>query len=131
MIPYEVENVRLRYYASNNAVGRATGLDVMLNGEFIDGIQSWMRMSFLNAQEDITDDGYYDYYNAAGELIVPGYSFDPVATDSTLVPAWLYPPRHRSALLAVHAVSGRDAGRARIQGAAEHFLRHRAALWPP
>lgn len=85
LIPYEVENVRLRYYASNNAVGRATGLDVMLNGEFIDGIQSWMRMSFLNAQEDITDDGYYDYYNAAGELIVPGYSFDPVATDSTLV----------------------------------------------
>ncbi len=85
LIPYEVENVRLRYYAQNNAIGRATGLDLMLNGEFIDGIQSWMRMSFLNAQEDLTNDGYYDYYNEAGELIVQGYSFDPVATDSTLV----------------------------------------------
>ena len=85
LIPYEVENVRLRYYADNNAVGRATGLDLMLNGEFIDGIQSWMRMSFLRAEEDLTDDGYYDYYNEAGELIVPGFSFDPVATDSTLV----------------------------------------------
>ena len=85
LIPYEVENVRLRYYAENNAVGRATGLDLMLNGEFIDGVQSWMRMSFLRAQEDLTDDGYYDYYNEAGELIIPGYSFDPVATDSTLV----------------------------------------------
>ena len=85
LIPYEVENVRLRYYADNNAVGRATGLDLMLNGEFIDGVQSWMRMSFLRAQEDLTDDGYYDYYNEAGELIIPGYSFDPVATDSTLV----------------------------------------------
>ena len=85
LIPYEVENVRLRYYADNNAVGRATGIDVMLNGEFIDGVQSWMRMSLLKAQEDLTDDGYYDFYNQAGELIVPGYSFDPVATDSTLV----------------------------------------------
>ncbi len=85
LIPYEVENVRLRYYADNNAVGRATGIDVMLNGEFIDGVQSWMRMSLLKAQEDLTDDGYYDFYNEAGELIVPGYSFDPVATDSTLV----------------------------------------------
>ncbi len=85
LIPYEVENVRLRYYAENNAVGRATGLDLMLNGEFIDGVQSWMRMSFLRAQEDLTADGYYDDYNEAGELIIPGYSFDPVATDSTLV----------------------------------------------
>ena len=85
LIPYEVENVRLRYYADNNAVGRATGLDLMLNGEFIDGIQSWMRMSFLRAEEDLIDDGYYDYYNEAGELIVPGFSFDPVAADSTLV----------------------------------------------
>ena len=80
-----VENVRLRYYANNNAVGRATGIDMMLNGEFIDGVQSWMRMSFLRAEEDLTDDGYFDYYNEAGELIVPGFSFDPVATDSTLV----------------------------------------------
>jgi len=85
LIPYEVENVRLRYYANNNAVGRATGIDMMLNGEFIDGVQSWMRMSFLRAEEDLTDDGYFDYYNEAGELIVPGFSFDPVATDSTLV----------------------------------------------
>ena len=41
-------------------MGRATGLDLMLNGEFIDGIQSWMRMSFLRAEEDLIDDGYYD-----------------------------------------------------------------------
>ena len=71
LIPYEVENVRLRYYANNNAVGRATGLDVMLNGEFIDGIQSWMRMSFLRAEEDLTDDGYLRLLQRGGRTHRP------------------------------------------------------------
>jgi hypothetical protein len=84
LIPYEVENVRLRYHARNRAKGYATGLDVMLNGEFIDGIQSWMRMSVLKTEEDLLDDDYYDYYNADGLLIIPGYTFDQVAADSTL-----------------------------------------------
>ena len=35
LIPYEIENVRQRYYARNNSSGYATGLDVMVNGEFI------------------------------------------------------------------------------------------------
>ena len=42
LIPYEIENVRQRYYATNNASGYATGVDMMLNGEFIPGIQSWL-----------------------------------------------------------------------------------------
>lgn len=84
LIPYEVENVRLRYHARNHAVGYATGLDIMLNGEFIEGIQSWMRMSVLKTEEDLLDDDYYDYYNDGGRLIIPGYTFDQVATDSTL-----------------------------------------------
>jgi hypothetical protein len=56
----------------------------MLNGEFIEGIQSWMRMSVLKTEEDLLDDDYYDYYNDGGRLIIPGYTFDQVATDSTL-----------------------------------------------
>lgn len=84
LIPYEVENVRLRYHARNRAKGYATGLDVMLNGEFIEGIQSWMRMSVLKTEEDLIDDDYYDYYNEGGQLIIPGYSFDQVPADSVL-----------------------------------------------
>ena len=33
LIPYEVENVRIRYYANNNAVGYAKGFDLRLNGK--------------------------------------------------------------------------------------------------
>lgn len=73
LIPYEIENVRQRYYATNNASGYATGLDMMLNGEFIPGIQSWMRMSVLKTEEDLEDDSYLEYYNADGLQVIPGY----------------------------------------------------------
>jgi hypothetical protein len=43
-----------------------------------------MRMSVLKTEEDLLDDDYYDYYNADGLLIIPGYTFDQVAADSTL-----------------------------------------------
>jgi hypothetical protein len=39
----------------------------------------------LSTQEDLVDDFYYDRYNAAGERIVPGYTFDQQAVDSVRV----------------------------------------------
>jgi len=82
LIPYEVDNVRIRYYGDNLSSGRAYGMDLKLNGEFIDGIESWMSIGFLNVQEDLFDDQYTEYYNADGDLIVPGFTFDQVAVDS-------------------------------------------------
>ena len=79
LIPYEIENVRQRYYATNNSNGYATGLDVMVNGEFIPGIQSWLRMSALKTEEDLTDDSYQEFYNADGLQVVPGYHSGPYA----------------------------------------------------
>lgn len=85
LIPYEVENVRLRYYATNNARGFATGADLMLNGEFIKGIQSWMRLSVLRTAEDLNDDFYYEYFNDEGNVIVPGFTLNNTPVDSTLI----------------------------------------------
>ncbi len=85
LIPYELDNVRIRYYAKNNAKGYAMGIDTKLNGEFIPGIESWAALSVLKTEEDITDDFYYDRFNSDGEVIVPGYTFNNVAVDSTLV----------------------------------------------
>jgi hypothetical protein len=82
IIPYEIDNVRIRYYANNNASGYATGLDLRVNGEFVPGIESWFSMSVMQTQEDIKDDFYYDRYNSEGEKIVPGYTINNVATDS-------------------------------------------------
>lgn len=57
LIPYTIDNMRLRYDAENNAVGYATGLSVRLNGEFIDDIESWVSLSLMQTQEDIEGDG--------------------------------------------------------------------------
>ena len=54
--PYEIDNVRIRYYADNIAIGYATGLDVRINGEFIAGTQSWFSLGLLKTMEDIEND---------------------------------------------------------------------------
>lgn len=82
LIPYQVENVRLRYFGTNNSNGYAAGADVMLNGELVKGVESWLRISYLKTEEDLTDDSYVEYYNADGKLIVPGFTFDDTAVDS-------------------------------------------------
>lgn len=85
LIPYKLDNTRLRYLAKNNASGYATGLDFRLNGEFVSGIESWASLSFLKTEEDLIDDEYYNRYNSEGELIKPGYTFNDVAVDSIKV----------------------------------------------
>jgi hypothetical protein len=56
LVPYEVDNVRIRYYGANMAHGYATGLDVKVNGEFVPGIDSWANVSIMKTQEDIEGD---------------------------------------------------------------------------
>lgn len=83
--PYEIENVRTRYYANNNAVGYAYGLDINVHGEFVEGIQSFFKLGLLSTKEDIIGDQYTNYYNAAGERIIFGYSEDQVVVDSAVI----------------------------------------------
>ncbi|MCF8295917.1 MAG: carboxypeptidase-like regulatory domain-containing protein [Saprospiraceae bacterium] len=82
LIPYEIDNVRIRYFAENSAHGYATGIDLKVNGEFVKGIESWASLSVMKTEEDIDGDFYYDYYNQSGEKIVAGYTYDAVAVDS-------------------------------------------------
>ena len=60
MIPYEIENVRIRYYAENSASGYAKGLDIRLNGEFVKGMESWASLSIMKTAADIENDYYKD-----------------------------------------------------------------------
>jgi hypothetical protein len=83
--PYEVDNVRTRYYANNDARAYAYGLDVMLHGEFVEGIHSFFKVGFLSTKEDIINDEYTLYYNEAGERIFFGYSEDQKIVDSAVV----------------------------------------------
>jgi hypothetical protein len=54
--PYDIDNVRIRYYAVNNARAYAAGLDFRISGEFIPGDESWFSLGLLTAREDL----YFD-----------------------------------------------------------------------
>jgi hypothetical protein len=81
VVPYDVDNVRLRYYGENNAKAWATGIEARLFGELVPDAESWISVGFMKTKEDINGDHYYRYKNAAGEFI-DANSKDKVPTDS-------------------------------------------------
>jgi hypothetical protein len=85
IIPYEIDNVRVRYFANNNAKGYALGTDLRINGEFVKGVESWATIGFLRTYEYSKDNIHYEYFNKDGEEIVRGYTFDQVKADSVRV----------------------------------------------
>ncbi len=82
LVPYEIDNVRIRYYATNNARGYATGIDTRVYGEFVNGVESWFSLSVMKTAEDLKDDFYYQYLNADGEVIRAGITENTVIVDS-------------------------------------------------
>lgn len=67
LVPYQIENVRIRYYANNNSKGRAFGWDARINGEFIEDLESWFSLSIMSIKENIT------YTDAQGTQRESGY----------------------------------------------------------
>lgn len=85
LVPYDVDNVRLRYFATNSAKGYATGIDLKVNGEFVKGVESWASLSLMQTKEDLTGDDYWEYYNDEGVRIIPGYTRNDDVADSALI----------------------------------------------
>jgi hypothetical protein len=55
LIPYTVDNVRIRYCGKNMAKGYTAGLDMKLFGEFVPGTDSWFSLSLMRSHETIDD----------------------------------------------------------------------------
>lgn len=55
---YTIDNVRIRYAATNNAKAYAQGVDVRLNGEFVPGTESWLSFGYLKTEENSADRGF-------------------------------------------------------------------------
>ncbi len=70
LIPYKIDNLRIRYLPSYSSKGYARGLDFRLFGEVVPGVESWASLSFLQTEEDIEGDFYY---NDDSVKIEPGY----------------------------------------------------------
>lgn len=57
---YSIDNVRLRYRANNDATAYAYGFDARINGEFVEGVESWFSFGYLKTQENQNNRGFID-----------------------------------------------------------------------
>lgn len=69
LIPYYIDNVRIVYSGENEAQGYATGIDFKINGELVNGEESWATLSIMKSEEDISGDTWDDPARAGS----PGY----------------------------------------------------------
>ncbi|MDY7395426.1 TonB-dependent receptor [Aureibaculum sp. 2210JD6-5] len=56
--PFTVDNVQIRYRAKNNAKAYAMGFDARINGEFVEGTESYFSFGYLKTEENIDNQGY-------------------------------------------------------------------------
>ncbi len=61
LVPYDIDNVRTRYYGENSAKGYATGIEFRLFGDLVKDAESWISMSFMRTRENLQNDTWYDY----------------------------------------------------------------------
>lgn len=79
--PYDIDNVRIRYFGNNNAKAYATGLELRLFSELVKDAESWVSIGLMKTMEKIDNFYYYRYKNASGEFIT-STTDDKIVTDS-------------------------------------------------
>ena len=99
LVPYDIDNVLIRYFGENSAVGYATGIGFRLNGEFIPGTESWFSLSLLDTKEDLLNDVFTMYFNEDGKEILP--SQDSVAYQRDSMPGFLRRPTNQTINFAI------------------------------
>lgn len=95
VVPYDLDNVRVRYFGENMAKAYAAGLEMRLHGEFVPDAESWFSLGIMQTLEDLTNDHYYRYKNAAGEWVGAGSADQTVADSARYEVGWVRRPNDR------------------------------------
>lgn len=61
LVPYEYDNVRIRYYANNDGKGYAYGGEVRLFGQLVKDAESWVSVGYLKTDNKILDESTGQY----------------------------------------------------------------------
>lgn len=59
--PYDLDNVRIRYFGENNAKAYAAGLELRLFTLLVRDAESWFSLGFMRTRENLDNDTYYNY----------------------------------------------------------------------
>ena len=75
LVPYEFDNVRIRYFGDNLAKGYAYGAEFRLYGDLVKDAESWVSLGFMKTAEDIVNDEIIiqDQAGADSATFFPGY----------------------------------------------------------
>jgi hypothetical protein len=95
VVPYDVDNVEIKYYGENMAKAYAAGIETRLFGNIVKDAESWISLSFMHTKENLDNDFYTTYYNKAGEIITPETPDKVVADSSVNAVGWLRRPNDR------------------------------------
>ena len=61
VVPYDIDNVRIRYFGENDAKAYAAGVEMRLFGELVKDAESWISIGFMQTKEKINNAFYYNY----------------------------------------------------------------------
>ncbi|MGZ8537753.1 MAG: TonB-dependent receptor [Flavisolibacter sp.] len=61
VVPYDIDNVRVRYFGENMAKAYATGIEMRLFGELVKDAESWISVGIMKTKEDLENDIYKVY----------------------------------------------------------------------
>ncbi len=61
VVPYDIDNVRIRYFGENVAKAYAAGIEMRLFGELVKDAESWVSLGLMRTKEDIEGDTYKEY----------------------------------------------------------------------
>lgn len=101
--PYEISDVRIRYFAQNNAVGYAAGFDIRLFGEMIKGADSWITISYLSTKENLKNDSYLTYRDSTGAIFnSPTQSPNPITDTLTNFPGNIRRPTDQALFVSLY-----------------------------
>ena len=81
VVPYDIDNVRIRYFGENNAKAYAKGIETRIFTELVKDAESWFSIGISQTKENMDNDFYYNYKNAAGEIIT-SKTTDQIVADS-------------------------------------------------
>ena len=93
--PYDIDNVRVRYYGNNDAKAYAYGVEGRLFGEVVKDAESWISLGIARTRENLNSDSYTTYYNAAHEVISSTSTDKTIADSSVGSVGWLRRPTDR------------------------------------
>ncbi|MBN8860333.1 MAG: TonB-dependent receptor [Sphingobacteriales bacterium] len=93
--PYDIDNVRIRYFGNNNAKAYATGIEMRLFSELVKDAESWVSLGIMRTMEKIDSFYYYRYTNAAGEFITAQTEDQVVADSVRFDKGWVRRPTDR------------------------------------